>query len=118
MPSIVQCNPGEGALDELNPPYFPSGSSFAADLASAHGFWDDFGRLGCHKNEKSRSKPFPKRVSVGTYRPHPPALAAGCLLRKPWDERNGAAAALVHPVSRKWFSLKARNGLSRGGAAR
>src|SRR5262249_28456678 len=76
-------------------------SPFAAVLARAHGFGPIWRVSAVTKTKKAALWPFPKRVGVGTYRPHPLALAAGCLLRKPWGRKIGAAAALVHPVSPK-----------------
>ena len=58
---------------------------FAELLARAAPFAADFGPiLPVIKSKKARPRPFPKRIGVGTYRPHPLAFwRPGCLLRKP-----------------------------------
>src|SRR5437016_490116 len=46
-------------------------------------FWPDPAVIN---PQKTPPRPFPKRVSVGTYRSHLGALARGCLLRKPFGD--------------------------------
>ena len=119
------------ALSGTGPWQFPVGRAQTRCFAGAakarplRNFWQEccdlrpiLAHFRCHKIEKSGPQPFPKRTGVGTYRPHPPALAAGCLLRKPFGTEDRRGCRVGSTPFRHGFLSKARNGLSRGGAAR
>src|ERR1700748_697270 len=87
-------------------------------------FWQEPARferfshnLGVIKSKKAGTKPFPKRGGVGTYRPHPIGIGPGLPSQEALRDGSGAADRVASPFREK-LSPKARNGLSRGGAAR
>jgi hypothetical protein len=97
------------------------GWAFAAFLARAHvrgRIWGDFdGFKPSEKPEKIALGPFQSGPALVHTARDPEGFAKGCLLRKP-PNGNRAPGALANPVSGIRFFDKARNDLSRGGAAR
>lgn len=71
------------------------------------------------KSKKTSPRPFPKAARVGTYRSHPTGFAPGLPSRDAFGTGEASHASGVGPdPTSPAFSLKARNGLTRGGAAR
>src|SRR5665213_186351 len=79
---------------------FPQGWAFAGFLARVARSGRVCHRRAVIKSRKDRSRAFPKRAHIGTYPPHPGALARGCLLRKPPD---GIDASGVGHIRLGWF---------------
>ena len=85
--------------------------------AGLRGHCPGFPGFGRHKIDKSAAWPFPKPAGVGTYRPHPRAFARVVFSGSLRTGSIGALGRWPDPFRHPVFG-KARNGLSRGGAAR
>ena len=116
---IARCDPGEGGLSTKSNLTVSPKLPLCARFGKSARFRARLPNLLCHKNEKTG----PKTLSKADRRWYiPPAPAGfsprGAFSGSPLERKIGAAAALAHPRFAKRLSLKGRNGLSRGGAAR
>ena len=109
---------GEGDSPRVRSLPFPPSLPLRAQSGKSGQFPPISPKSPVTKTKKPAPGPFPNHPTVGTYRPHPPALAAGSLLRKPQGTEDRRACRVASSRFRRWFSLWARKGLSRGGAAR